>query len=523
MKIFTNIKTLAQTTIAFTLAISFAFIAGAQAAQLSLLSENGQPVVGADILIGSAEGSPFAGNRLKTDLNGQVTIPAEWQTQLPITITAGGFLTATFLSVPPVDNIFQIHREDAKMAYEVKGDTTGYTNLERDGKVDFSIVLPALRQRQLAQFDMSNVISPEVDVLTIITQEVPVPSNLALPRQRENYVLPVTLDKPLYRMSFKQSGDYRMTGLHGQFPIRQVVGDIRDGKAFYEVINYFRMIGGGQRDVVVNNSLAGQDIPINQMNFDKKMVARGPADQGDMVMFSIALANSGGLFYPTDVKRILPNENVELLSSSRVDQRSLVSLMMTKADADNIGGNRKKDGNPFGLRQSVETDLKTFYNQFVKIFGIADAKLNMRLRDRRDPAAAPGSGSISIALQSEAQNTPIFLGLIPRPVLADGKLKLVAPLAPAGIEPVATFAIFSEIERKSNDHYTTENRFRLWEVSQLGWNNELVLPAAPVARDPNKHYRWEVLFMGRQTGQTDGSGVYFLDAITHISRNSLDL
>lgn len=497
----------------------------ANGAQLLIISENGQPIIGADVLVGPSIGTPFTNNHFQTDLNGQVSIPAEWVAKLPVTISASGHLTATYLNVAPVSETFQVHLEDAKIAYEVKGQTTNYRDLRKDGKVDFSLVYPALRENQLIQFDVGNVINPDVDILSIVTEKVPVPSNLSIPKQKENYIVPITLDKPIYRMSFKQTGNYRMTALHGQFPLKQVVGDIRDGKEFYDVINYFRILGGGQRDVAVNGAIEGQDIPIDQMTFDKKIIARGPQIKPEHIMFSLALAQSGGLYYTTDIKKINTGDNTELTTSSQVESSSTISILMNKEDVSLTATSFFKDASPANDSQSPINPYKSLSKistELLSIFKLADDEASEPIK--QDLNEGPGGVSTvhQIANQTES-SAPAFLNLVPRPVLAPNALTLTPPNLIPEIEPVATYILLSEIERRVVNKYTIENKIRVWEVTQLGWSKDINLPQMPQNLTPGKNYRWEVLFLGRQTGHNKkSSGEYFLDGITHVSRNSFD-
>jgi hypothetical protein len=125
-------------------------------------------------------------------------------------------------------------------------------------------------------------------------------------------------------------------------------------------------------------------------------------------------------------------------------------------------------------------------------------------------------------MHNEDQPKPEFIGLIQRPVVADGRITLTVPTHSENIEPVATYVVLSEIERTDAGNYEIERRYRLWEVYQMGWTREIRLPNTSEALNPAKSYRWEVLFMGRNKSHT-GSGEYFLDEITHVSRNAFDL
>jgi hypothetical protein len=477
--------------------------AHAGSGQLYIYNEAKQPVAGAEVLIGTAPGVPFAGNKLTTDINGSISIPAGWATTLPITITAQGYVNATFLAVPPIANSLQLHKTDSRTAIEVKGDAKEFGTLRRDGKVDFALVYPGLRLQQLNRFDIDSMISSEVDIIRILTEDVALPSNLALPEQKETYILPITLNKPTYRMSFGQAGNYRMTAIHGQFPLSQVVGEIRAGKSVYEVINYFRMIGGGQRDITVNNSIAGQDIAVNQISLSKNVTVKAGPFASDLVMFSFALVNQGELYFPTDIKRVMPNESMNLVVPANSEKNSLISLLTPTStfDLKYLEEFRPKTLNP-------ADDLVRFVTAMTR-FVSEEASTNAL------------EGGISTVRHEVTEATPTFLDLVQKPALAPGKLNLTPPRAIAGIEPVATYAVLTEADNKPKSQFEVERRYRIWELSQLGWATELVIPAEAEVRDPAKKYRWEVLFMGRRSGHS-GSGEYFLDGVTHISRNSID-
>ena len=489
--------------------VAYVQVHAADSTQLQILNENLQPVAGADVYIGNVDRN----ETLKTDVNGMVDIPTSWKASFPVTVTAAGYLKSTFLDVYPTDTTLQLHREDQKGVMEVKGETTDYDNLKKDGKVDFALVYPGLRLRQLAQFDVQSVISPDSDEIKILTETAAVPSNLSLPKQKETYMLPITLEKPVYRMSFKQTGDYRLIAMHGQFPINKVVGDLRAGKAFYEIINHFSIKGGGQKDVTINSSVDGQNIPVNQLKFNKTITVKGVPLPDDQVMFSFSLAKQANIYFPSDVKRILPTDTTQLVLPENSEQNSIVSVIMPKTEASGIGGSAEEDGKA-KVDDSVVDPLPQFKNLFdgaLRFFNISFEETEMNR----------GIGGMSSARHNESEPTPLFLGLVGRPTFNDGVITLAQPPLVAGIEPVATYAILSEVERTPKGNYTIERNFRVWEVAQLGWADQLQLPVGTFNFTPGKSYRWDVLFMGRRIGYNN-TGEYFLDGVTHVTRNSID-
>jgi hypothetical protein len=297
-----------------------------------------------------------------------------------------------------------------------------------------------------------------------------------------------------------------MMAMHGQFPLKQVVNELRDGKAFYEVINYFNFFGGGQRDLTINNNLEGQDIPVNQIPFDKKISITAPALAADQVMLSVPMVDQAGLFFPTDIKNVTTKAPVNLSLPAGSNQNYVVSLLMSKLEAQKIGGVRPSKSQ---IAQSPGLGIKMLFDQVIRFFGGSDKTLN------------DGPGGLSVSLNPEAVKETKFLGLIGRPAVTDGIATLEVPTLPEGLEAVATYLVLSEIERRDVGQYQLESRYRQWEIYQTGWTKELRLPNTNQALDPAKSYRWEVLFMARPTGH-NGSGEYFLDGVTHVTRNSFD-
>ena len=106
--------------------------AAADATQLLILNEAQQPLADAEVLIGEAPGVPFEGNVLKTNAQGVITAPAGWKTALPVTITAAGYIPATFNALAPVDNSLELSRIESRIAIEVRGETKSFGDLKKE-------------------------------------------------------------------------------------------------------------------------------------------------------------------------------------------------------------------------------------------------------------------------------------------------------------------------------------------------------------------------------------------------------
>ncbi|MCX7978082.1 MAG: carboxypeptidase-like regulatory domain-containing protein, partial [Bdellovibrionaceae bacterium] len=279
---------------------------------LTITDELGQPVAGAQVLIGYAVGNPFASNFLRTGPDGRAALPAEWTEELPVTVGAPGFIRQTLYAVAPSSVSIRLRRVQAEPSIELRGVTTGHIIKDRDNQVDFGMVLTALNRQDLLAFDLYKVISPRSDKLAVPGGEVNLPSNIALPRQRENYIIPITLEKPQYRIYFSEPGIKRVFAAQGRFPFKEVVGEFRSGKSIPDVINYFSINGGSLRDINITPSGALVDLPVTDLIFNVKRTATTGNFSSDETLIAIALADMNGYFVPTDIKKMDRNSRVGL-------------------------------------------------------------------------------------------------------------------------------------------------------------------------------------------------------------------
>lgn len=480
---------------------------------LTVIDEAGKPIAGASILLGYEVGNPFGGNVLTTAANGTASVPTDWKAALPVTVQAPGFIASTVPVAVPGSHRIQLTRQEGQASYEIKGTTTDYGRLITDGKVDFSLVIPALSREQLLAFDLSSVISPENDTITIIGNSQNIPSNIALPQQTENYIFPIELNKPDYRTFVRSAGEYKVVATRGTFPLKRVVDEIRGGKSIFEVINHFTFVGSGERMVTVRGNTAGANLPVNQMTFNSTINVKAPAFAPAHEMLAMALIEKDGLMMPSDLKRFTANQSMALKSNSTVGSAMVLSLLVDKPK-------EKIDPN-----QGPVTP-EEFLVQAVQPFVIN------AMDDGADEIAALAAeydlSKLSFAVQ--AGNTaanPQFLPMVAKPQINNQNVvKLQVPALGAGLSPAGTYLVFSEIETLGDGKMKNERRTRLWEVYASGWLPQIELPTLKFNRKTDRKYRWEVLFLARPSNvipQTDAVNKVDLNVISHISRNALDL
>lgn len=482
--------------------------------RLHVLSENRVPIANAEVMIGTAVNSPVANNVLTTDQNGYVEIPADWKTALPVTITAPQFIKTTFVSIEPTDAELQLHLEDPPTMVTIAGETTGFGPLVKDGQVDFGLVFPAMAKRRLMQFNVGELISSEFDTIKVITEQVQLPSNVTLPTQKESYILPITLSKPAYRMQVRPNEDHSMSAIHGQFPLKKVVDAMRAGKGFLDVVNDFKFFGGGQTDVAATSTdVANTNIPVNQFLFGSKVSFTAPTFAADQVLFAVALVEQNGLYIPSDVKRMQPGEVRDLQVPTQAGQNYIASIIMPPPVMVNLGPSIGDQ-----LRLAHPTTPAQYLALFQKIF-------RQWMEARRQRAAlVPAATGISLAItDASATVAPEHIAITAQPQVQGARLVLAPPAVIADVTAVATYVTLAQIETKTVGRMRSEKRTRIMEFFAPGWVNGIDLPDLTSVLQPGKTYRWEVMYLGRDGHITPSHGEYFLDEITHVSRNSVDL
>ncbi len=492
---------------------SMVFAGAAWSASMRVTDNMGTPIAGAQVfMIDSLNNKPVSPTPILTDANGNFSLPKNVGTQFSVSIEADGFIKSSFLNISTDMSQLQLNLEDPRQMIEIQGETTGFGNLPKDGNVDFGLVYPALTRRDLINFDAATLISPEFDTIKVSIQTIDMPSNLTLPTQKETYILPVTLKKPNYRMFVKHPGSYKMIATHGQFPLRKVISDLQGGKSLFEVINHFDFKQAGLIDLDVNGPMTGKDINVAGQAFDATTTMTAPTLQGRQRMISAVAYSNNGHYYATDLKNIESEQSKELkYPSSRANETLIVSALTVESETES----KESGGGTMDLFAAPLDVLASALDRVFNAFSL--------LPD--DPIARPANTEgleVSLAVNTLGASTPSFLGLVSAPEVRSDRIILQQPMNTVGVEPIATYLTLSEIEKVQHGKYETEKRYRLWEIVQPNWTTEISLHKNNIVLDPNKNYRWEVLFLGT-TNKIEASSSYFLDNVTHVSRNSRNL
>jgi hypothetical protein len=450
-----------------------AFLTETQRNTIKVTDLAGNAIVGAEVLIGNAVNDPFADNFVQTNAAGTFTAPTGWTTEQVITISAKGYIRASYFGQIPNGQSFQLRLAPVAAPLELRGKGTGFTLKDGDNVMDFALVMPAVKKRDMLAFNIDMFISPQTDQITVYGNKLNLPSNTSIPKQKENYgMFPVTIDKSLYRLYFDQPANQKIVTIHGQFPFKQVVGELQGGKTFIDVINQFTLKGGSLRNVSVVLPAQTLDVPIGELVFNQPRSFKAPNFAADEFLMAASLTPYADEFYPTDFKNVPPNAAFNLMTGAG-SASSLVVALKKKAEQEMVSGKLSAAFIPFDVGAQ-----------------------------------------------------PTLLPLIASPqVISANEFKVTLPAIPQGFNEVGAYMTFSTVVKTGTGKETKEKVTHLWDVYADSWMNHVSLPKWPGDVVPAGTKRWDVLLMANQAPAPHNPVALtarVFETVTHATHSATD-
>lgn len=371
--------------------------------------------------------------------------------------------------------------------YEITGTTKNYSIKDKDGFVDFSLVIPAMTTEEIINFDMGKIMSPLSDDISVASKKFQVPSNLSLPEQTESYFLSFTLQKLQYRAYLQQPGNYTMYALQGKFPIKEAINGFQNGKSIFEMVNLFTFLSGGAKAIEVKGPVKDVTLAVDAIKFDQQVAVTAPSYSQDKGMLAISLFKQGDEFYPVDLKQVLTKQTSKLVHRSGAQQYVLSLLMNNSQQAmvDYFDGN---------IGRSIVDSAKA---------NVDLSQLSYTLLPIKWGAAAPE-----------------FLPVIGAPQFNKAQASVTVAALPSKIAtsvPYATALVLSEVQTGGSDSFPIDVKRTLWLTTAMGWQKEFKIPTEVMAMIKKNHYSWDVLFLATPQVENDTQIVW--DKVTHVTRN----
>jgi hypothetical protein len=236
------------------------------------------------------------------------------------------FSSETYQNLNSANLPDDVHLITSLNNYELSGTTTGYGNLRTDGIADFGLVLKSFTRPDLFQLELNDLMSTEFDKITVIGNDIELPSNVALPQQKERYILSINLNKPNYKVQFKEHEDQKLVLLHGQFPFDDVVKGFRNDQPLLKLANKFNIVSFSEYSFENPLSfskfkldlIAGQNIHSNFVQIQAPRTF--PSDYSYVVVAldlvsNAYLANNLTVLAPNEIKNLkITANNTQIFS-----------------------------------------------------------------------------------------------------------------------------------------------------------------------------------------------------------------
>ncbi len=444
----------------------------AQAGTIVVVDEQSRPLANVSVLFGNELNGPFQNNLLKTDAKGMLLLPSEWTTPLSVTVDLPNYIRVTYLSHKPEGMSFRLKKKQGFPQYEISGETLGHDIKNYDDQLDFGLVAESMTREDILTFDINKIISPLSDVMSVIGFDLNIPGNLSIPRQKESYVLPLTLAKPSYRIRTLSPGNKRILALRGHFPFKAVVDELRSGdKSYADLINRFDLFGGVLQEINVTQERTLANLNTKAINFTGQVQIIAPFFKSQETFLAIGAAEDNGSWFPTDIKKVEPSQQQKL-------------KLAPSGNAYVIGILKNK-------------------NEFT-------STNSSRLSATVVPATSNSLFSMIPLIENPKVITPDEF-LLGRPTGQIPKLN-----------EVGTYAVLSSTGTLRSEIGEMQVILsREWEVFADEWVDTIKLPKFPVSSNRAQR-RLEVTYLGNETGQKLEMGPIMIERTTHVTRSSVD-
>lgn len=444
--------------------------------KLLILDENDAPLTTAQLLIGIDASSE---NWLSTNDKGEISLPSTWNTLETITIKAVGYQTLTLMNQSPSMQTLKLKKLQELPRLKLQGDVSGVTTKDKDGYIDFALAMESFSKKDIFKFDINKIISPWTETITVAGYEVPLPQNIFLPKQKENYIITITLQKSNFTLNFPSFGDKKLTTVRGRFPFKKVLSDIQDKKPNYELVNHFEMLSNDDSLISYPNETTRVTLPANTRLFDQSKTAQAPILKSEEVMLGLNCLKEKDIFSPIDIK-YFKSQELQNLKALKSDSQYFVGVLKNKSEFE--GGTNNTE------RMSL------------------------------------------VILPWTTSTNYQFLALIDNPqLISPQEFNLFPPKKIENLIESGFSAVISEISTVNlSPGSSIDLKTAKWEIYSPTWNNKIKLPDLNFSKD--KKYRLEVSFLSQKPDNARNVSFYSVnwshelqtENATHITKSAVN-
>lgn len=282
---------------------------GQESSEITVTDENGQYLPTARVLIGDQ--NPW----LEANELGAIPIPADWTTPHDLTVEAPGYIRITLKQQNPSGLSIKLQKKSQIPQLPMNGTVSGITTSDKDGYVDFAILLDSLSKSDVLNFNINKVISPWTEKIKIAGFEFPIPQNIFLPKQKESYFITVTLQKPWFNLFYDSYGAKALYSLRGKFPLKKVLSELQNKKPYFELVNHFDFSSVGSLTHDFTTVSTPPSVVAAQIALDKSYSVQAPVTASSQVILGISTFKEKNFYQPLDVKYMQSAETITFKTS----------------------------------------------------------------------------------------------------------------------------------------------------------------------------------------------------------------
>ncbi|GEM_PF-2963970 len=281
---------------------------------IQISNDQGQSIPDARLLLGDADTT--GSNWLVTNEKGQVAIPTTWTQNQDVTIEAPGYVRVTIKDQSPKPMNVVLRKKSQVPSLSMKGTVSGITTKDKDGYVDFAIALDSMAKKDLLNFNINKIVSPWTEKISVMGFEFPIPQNIFVPKQKESYILTVTLQKPWFNLFYDSYGKKSIYTIQGKFPMKKVISELQNKKPYYELVNLFDFSSSGQLSYDFLSTTDQPTVNSTQIKLDKEYSVTAPKVDNGQVALGISAFKDSGSYQPLDVKYMQSEQTVKFKSTA---------------------------------------------------------------------------------------------------------------------------------------------------------------------------------------------------------------
>lgn len=291
-------------------------IDAAESSDIYILNDLGQKVPFARVLIGD---HVTTNNQwLTADENGFISLSKTWTEAQTLTIEAADHIRLSLKDQVPGARTLVIRKKPRTPNLTLRGNVSGVSTKDKDGYIDFAIVLDSMTKKDVLNFNVNKVVSPWTEKISALGFDFPVPQNIFLPKQKESYLLTVTLQKTWFDMPYDSYGKKSLYSLQGRFPFKKIISEVQNKTAYFELVNYFEFSGAGKLEHNFSNTSAAPTLNAAQIKMDASFTMQTPSIPSDQVIFGLSTYKDNDLFQPLDVKYMQSREKLIFKTNKNV-------------------------------------------------------------------------------------------------------------------------------------------------------------------------------------------------------------